>query len=185
MVSGIPPGDTFTRWICQGCGWVHYQNPRVIVAACLHHGQKLLWTQRGTEPYRGKWGFPHGFLENGETLQQAASRELREETLIERAPEDMIPMSLASVLIMDQVYIAFRCDCEEEITGNLTPETLDWRWCAEHEAPWSDMAHPQVEPQVRQVYGWLKAGRFQMRVGEVTHAGSRYSTVAMSGKDED
>ncbi len=179
--SHVPAGDTFPRFVCRGCAWIHYENPKVIVSACLHHEQKLLWTQRGTQPFKGKWGFPHGFLEKGETLQQAASRELQEEMLIERPPKDMIPMSLASVLVMDQVYIAFRCCCLEEIPGTLTPETMDWRWCAEQDAPWSEMAHPQVEPQVRQVYEWLKNGEFEMRVGEVTQEGSSYSTFPIKG----
>ncbi|NJY63789.1 NUDIX hydrolase [Salinimicrobium sp. CDJ15-81-2] len=42
--------------------------------------QKLLLVQRNSEPYKGKWALPGGFLEDEETLEAGAKRELQEET---------------------------------------------------------------------------------------------------------
>merc|ERR1711916_268875 len=41
---------------------------------------KVLLIQRGAEPFQGQWAFPGGFVEMDETLQEAARRELEEET---------------------------------------------------------------------------------------------------------
>ena len=40
----------------------------------------VLLIKRGNEPYKGQWAFPGGFLEPDETLEEAARRELKEET---------------------------------------------------------------------------------------------------------
>ena len=180
----IPPGDNRTRAICQSCGKIHYDNPRVLVVAFLYHKQKLLWTKRGIEPFKGLWAFPSGFLEKGETLQQAVARENFEETHIQRSPTEMSPMSLASVMAMDQLWVAFRCRCDAEEPAELTVETADWGWYSEDEAPWQEMAYPESVVQVRQVYEWLHEGRFAVRVGEVTPQGGDYSTYPLADDDE-
>jgi mutator protein MutT len=60
-------------------------NPRPVVGclAVVRRGDKILLVQRAKAPGIGKWGFPGGHLEMGETVQQCAVRELREETGIE------------------------------------------------------------------------------------------------------
>ena len=176
----IPPGDDRERAVCSRCGVVHYENPRVLVAVFLYHGKKMLWTKRGIDPGKGLWAFPQGFLEKGETLQQAAARELFEETHIVRSPKDMIPMSLGSVLIMDQLYVVFRCPCDEEVPAELTPETEDWGWYSADDAPWKQMAFPETTPQLREIYQWVMEGRFAVRVGEVTREGGDYSVFPLA-----
>ena len=181
----IPPGDDRERAVCSRCGVVHYENPRVLVAVFLYHEKKMLWTKRGIEPGKGLWAFPQGFLEKGETLQQAAARELFEETHIELSPKDMIPMSLGSVLIMDQLYVVFRCPCDEEVPAELTPETEDWGWYSADDAPWDQMAFPETSPQLRQIYQWVSEGRFAVRVGEVTTEGGDYSVFPLADDEID
>ena len=44
------------------------------------HDLKILLIERGTEPYKGCWAFPGGFLNMDETAEQGALRELKEET---------------------------------------------------------------------------------------------------------
>ncbi len=48
---------------------------------------EVLLIRRGNEPFKGKYALPGGFVEPGETIEQAATRELLEETGIEVAPE--------------------------------------------------------------------------------------------------
>jgi 8-oxo-dGTP diphosphatase len=61
-----------------------YPHPAVtvdMVLFTLHEGQlQLLLIRRGGHPYRGKWALPGGFVEMDEGLEQAARRELEEET---------------------------------------------------------------------------------------------------------
>lgn len=55
-------------------------HPLPGVLALVERDGRLLMVRRAKEPDRGKWGFPGGLVELGETLAQAALRELAEET---------------------------------------------------------------------------------------------------------
>lgn len=57
--------------------------PRIGVSACVWRDGKVLLVERGKEPWKGKWSLPGGSLEFGETVREAARRELAEETGIE------------------------------------------------------------------------------------------------------
>ena len=54
--------------------------PWVGVVAVVRRGAEFLLVERGQEPHRGWWGFPGGVQHLGETLEEAAARELSEET---------------------------------------------------------------------------------------------------------
>lgn len=56
--------------------------PQVGVGAVVFKDEKVLLVQRGTPPSQGLWAIPGGRLALGETLQQAAEREILEETEI-------------------------------------------------------------------------------------------------------
>ena len=66
----VPPGDHLPRHVCDACGTIHYQNPRLIVGCVPEHEGRILLCRRAIEPRRGYWTVPAGFMENGETLQQ-------------------------------------------------------------------------------------------------------------------
>src|SRR5437764_11837012 len=57
--------------------------PAASVAVVTLHENHVLLVRRDKEPYRGKWSFPGGSIEPGETSRQAARREALEETGIE------------------------------------------------------------------------------------------------------
>ena len=54
--------------------------PRVAVGALVIKAGAVLLVKRGKAPSDGKWAIPGGSVELGETLQQAAEREIFEET---------------------------------------------------------------------------------------------------------
>ncbi|NUN16098.1 MAG: NUDIX hydrolase [Myxococcales bacterium] len=70
----VPAGDNLPRHVCDRCERVHYHNPK-IVAGCIPEweGQVLL-CRRAIEPRLGLWTFPAGFMELGESTEQAAVR---------------------------------------------------------------------------------------------------------------
>lgn len=69
------------RLRCQHCGEVHYENPFPAVAlVCRNDRGELLLTKRNEPPSVGEWCLPGGFVEVGETVQEAALREFKEET---------------------------------------------------------------------------------------------------------
>ncbi|MDX3097709.1 NUDIX domain-containing protein [Streptomyces sp. ME19-03-3] len=79
------------RWPrrCAACGGITYRNPLPVAVALLPvrtpQGTGLLLVRRSIEPQRGLLALPGGFVDLGETWQEAVVRELDEETGIEAA----------------------------------------------------------------------------------------------------
>ena len=77
----MPDGDERLRACCKSCGRIEYVNPKVVVACVvLTDDGRCLLAKRAIEPRLGTWGFPQGYMENGETSRAAAAREVLEET---------------------------------------------------------------------------------------------------------
>ncbi|MBD3648925.1 MAG: NUDIX hydrolase, partial [Pseudomonadales bacterium] len=79
VIEKVPDGDNRSRFVCTRCEAIHYQNPRIITGCLPIHEGRVLLCKRSIEPRAGKWTLPAGFLENGETAAQGASRETQEE----------------------------------------------------------------------------------------------------------
>ncbi|AKG16298.2 NUDIX hydrolase [Moraxella bovoculi] len=75
----IPEGDTRPRLVCTSCGYIHYENPKMICGVLALHQDKILLCRRAIEPRYGLWTLPAGFMENGETMVDGAKRETVEE----------------------------------------------------------------------------------------------------------
>lgn len=73
-----PLGHAGRPW-CRQCGFVHYPNPAPCVAVLIVGNGKLLLSRRGIDPERGRWDIPGGFVEWGESAEEAAYRECEEE----------------------------------------------------------------------------------------------------------
>ncbi len=65
---------------CADCGYVHYKNPLPAAVAIVEREGELLLILRGMPPEKDKWTFPSGFMEAGESPEEACLRELKEET---------------------------------------------------------------------------------------------------------
>ena len=69
------------RLVCKSCNEIYYQNPLpAATALVLNRDNQLLLGKRAVEPAKGAWCLPGGFIEIDESMQQAALRELKEET---------------------------------------------------------------------------------------------------------
>ena len=69
-----------TRAVCPGCSYVHFEDPKVAVGVVVEKEGRIVLAKRGHEPNYGLWSFPSGFADAGEVLEDAARREVEEET---------------------------------------------------------------------------------------------------------
>ena len=72
--------EGYQRPVCPACGWTYYEDPKVAVAVLIGRDGRLLLNRRAIEPGLGKWSFPSGYVNRGEVLEEAAAREVQEET---------------------------------------------------------------------------------------------------------
>lgn len=137
----VPLGDNRQRHVCTRCQTVHYQNPR-IVAGCLPlWGQQILLCRRAIEPRRGYWTLPAGFMENGETLEQAAARETFKEACAR--VRDLNLYTLFDLPHISQVYLFFRAELAD-LDFAAGVESLEVGLFDEKDIPWSQLAFPTI-----------------------------------------
>lgn len=140
-VRQVPDGDNMERLVCPDCGFVHYENPKVIVGAvCVWHDRYLL-CRRAIEPRKGYWTMPAGFLEMGETVAEGAAREVWEEAGARVRMGDLI--GVYEIRHLSQVYMVFRAEMVDGdfAAGEESLEADLFHW---HDIPWEDLAFPSV-----------------------------------------
>ncbi|MGQ0809889.1 MAG: NUDIX hydrolase [Nitrospiraceae bacterium] len=162
VMQKIPTGDNLPRFVCDMCQAIHYQNPK-IVAGCIPEWQdQILLCRRAIEPRLGLWTFPAGFMEIGESTEQAAIRET-----VEEAHADVQIISLYAMFSLphiSQVYLIFRgrmsrCEFKAGV------ESLDVRLFQRDAIPWSEIAFPVIREALRRYVDDLGRGSFALHVG--------------------
>jgi ADP-ribose pyrophosphatase YjhB (NUDIX family) len=152
----VPPGDHLPRFVCEACGTIHYQNPRLVLGCVPEHEGRILLCRRAIEPRRGYWTVPAGFMENGETLQEAAARECHEEALARVEIGSLL--SVVHVLHAEQVHVFFRAQLPRAEFG-AGPESLEVALVTPQEIPWSDIAFRSTDFTLRRYLEDRAAGR--------------------------
>jgi len=72
--------DNVLRDCCSSCHSFFYDNPLPVVSAIVDEARQILLVKRDRPPFKGRWCLPTGFAEAGESIEDAALRELKEET---------------------------------------------------------------------------------------------------------
>ncbi|WP_316860135.1 NUDIX hydrolase [uncultured Cohaesibacter sp.] len=122
-----------------------FLKPRAAVLSLVVRGDDILLVRRANEPDSGKWGFPGGKIEFGETIEAAAIRELYEETGVKaRAGRILTTLDSFSYeqdgqLTFHYVMVAVLCEWQagEPRAGD---DALEASWFASKNLPWSDLA---------------------------------------------
>lgn len=141
----VPHDDSFERDICNHCGLINYQNPRIIagVVATWHDDgvEKILMCKRNIEPRLGFWTLPAGFMEKGETVAQGAAREAKEEACAEIATDALIGVYNVERIAQVQMFYRGRLLSPDVAPGPESQEVALMSW---DEIPWDDLAFPAV-----------------------------------------
>ncbi|MDQ6619700.1 MAG: NUDIX hydrolase [Pseudomonadota bacterium] len=151
----IPDGDSLPRFVCEGCGAIHYQNPKVVVGCLPEFGDRVLLCLRAIEPRHGKWTLPAGFLENGESLATGAVRETLEEANARVEVGELY--TVISLPHINQVYVMFRARLLD-LEFSAGSESLDVRLFREDEVPWEELAFRTIARTLRTYFLDRKLG---------------------------
>ena len=146
VVHKTPAGDNRPRYCCEGCGAIHYENPRLVVGTVPVFEGKVLLCKRAIEPRYGFWTLPAGFMENGESVAEGAARET-----VEEAGAQIDIGALFSVLDVPHVHQVHVFYLANMRSAALDPgeETLEARLFDEAEVPWDLLAFPTVKNTLR------------------------------------
>jgi ADP-ribose pyrophosphatase YjhB (NUDIX family) len=135
------------RPVCARCGFVFYLDPKVAVGTIIQsHSGRIVLVRRAIEPGYGKWVFPGGYVDRGETLTSAAMREAREECGLDVRLDALVNLySYAGRAPVIVVYAATAtsgtlCIDDESL------EVLEWDIAA---IPWNDLAFRSTHDGLR------------------------------------
>lgn len=137
----VPPGDDRVRHVCNNCGFINYDNPKVVVGAVVRADDRILLCRRAIEPRDGLWTLPAGFLEQHETAEQGARREAWEEARAVLDVERLL--AVYSIPRISQIQLIFRARLAKPdfAAGPESREVALFGW---DDIPWNEIAFPSV-----------------------------------------
>lgn len=134
------------RLVCQACEFVLFHDPKLAAGTLFELDSKLVLLRRAIEPGYGKWVFPGGFVDRGETVEAAAIREAREESSVDVSIRELIDVySYSGSPVVVIVYAA------HIIGGELTAadETLEAKTFDQADIPWDELAFPSTHDALK------------------------------------
>lgn len=149
----VPEGDNRPREICDSCGYIAYDNPKIVVGSVVAVEDRVLLCRRAIEPRLGFWTLPAGYLEHGETLEEGAMREAQEEAGAEIRADGVL--AFYDISRIGQVQVIFRARFAGAAEFAPGIESLDVRLFAWDEIPWDELAFPSVHWALN---AWRTAG---------------------------
>ncbi len=133
----IPQGDHRMRYVCNACETIHYQNPNMVVGCIIEYKGKIMLAKRGIEPRKNYWNLPCGFLENEETIEEGAMREVLEETGAQVKLGHL--HTVYNLPHANQVYLIFTASMLNP-HFHLTEESTVIEFFTKEEIPWHEIA---------------------------------------------
>lgn len=158
----IPEGDNRARFVCKTCDTIHYTNPKIVTGCLPVWEDKVLLAKRAIYPRKGYWNVPAGYLENKESVEEGALREVWEETQAKVEIEGVL--AIYSIPRISQVYVLFRGKMLEPTFG-AGIESLEVQLFKEDEIPWHEIAFYSSKFALEKYFEDRKNGNYQTHVG--------------------
>ena len=152
------------RAVCDACGTIHYQNPKMVVGCLATFEDRILICKRAIEPRYGLWTLPAGFMENNESASEGAAREALEEANARIEVSDLY--TVYSIPHISQVYMMFR---GRLLDPDVSPgvESLEVKLATESEIPWDELAFAMVKRTLEHFVEDRRRGVFVPRFGDI------------------
>jgi ADP-ribose pyrophosphatase YjhB (NUDIX family) len=144
-IPQIPEGDNRERMVCPECGYILYDNPRIVVGSVVAQGDRLLLCRRAIHPRKGYWTLPAGYLELHESVEDGARREAQEEAEAAIAIEGLL--AVYAIPRLSQVQMIYHARLDSGFAAG--PESLEVKLFAWDEIPWPEIAFPSVHWALR------------------------------------
>ena len=144
------------RRVCRYCGFIHFADPKVAVAALVSDAERVLLVRRAAVPRVGYWALPAGYMDADELPDEAVVREVAEETGITirvLGLQGVAPLAGWSerrgILLL---YAA------EAVSGEITAadDASEVAWFGREDIPWAELAFESTAQFLRE---WLAALR--------------------------
>lgn len=157
VIQRIPEGDSRLRYVCEHCHTIHYQNPNIVAGSLPVWEGKVLLCRRAIEPRLGFWTLPAGFMENGESVEQAARRETVEEACA--TLRNLHLYTLIDVPHISQVHVFYRAELQSpDFAAGV--ESLEVQLFDEADIPWDELAFHTVRRTLECFFADRRKGVF-------------------------
>jgi 8-oxo-dGTP diphosphatase len=142
------------RLVCERCNFVYYLDPKVAAATVTLVDNRIVLVKRSIPPGYGKWVIPGGFVDRGETLEEAAIRETLEETNLRVRINALL--NVYSYPGSTVVVVAYQAEAVSGIPA-ACDECLELTLYPYDEIPWSELAFPSTRDALKD-YGKKREG---------------------------
>ncbi len=140
MAHRIVLPDRKRHKVCARCGFVYFLGPKLVAGCFIVERERVLLLRRGIEPALGRWTFPGGFVDAGETPAEAALRETAEEVGMSVALGPVLGVYTDPAHPLHAVVV-YRAEPGAE-PPSPSDEATEVRYFAVDELPWDELAFP-------------------------------------------
>lgn len=138
LASRIVLPDHREHKVCARCGFVYFQGPKMVAGSLVIENQRVLLLRRGIQPSLGKWTFPGGYVDLGETPSDCALRETAEEVGMNVTLGQLLGV-YADRKNPNAIVVAYLAEPGSESPG-LSLEATEVRYFGSDEIPWDELA---------------------------------------------
>ena len=134
------------RLVCLNCSFIFYQDPKVVAGTIFTLDGRIVLLKRGVEPAMGKWVFPGGYVDRGESVHEAAIRETKEESQMDVKLGPLL--NVYSYPGSPNIIVVYAA---EAVGGKLAAgdESVEARVFAPMEIPWEDLAFDSTKDALK------------------------------------
>jgi ADP-ribose pyrophosphatase YjhB (NUDIX family) len=134
------------RLVCEKCSYIFYLDPKVVAGTIFAIQNRVVLLRRGVEPAMGRWVFPGGYVDRGESVRDAAIRETEEESKLNVELRSLL--GVYSYPRSPNVIVVYAA---EVVGGELKAgdESVEAKTFAPSQIPWEELAFQSTKDALK------------------------------------